>query len=193
MRYTSDDAMKYFNPTAILKEVQSKPPVSDSDGFTAKKNLAARVCSLLSYLQIIQCPTLMNLVIMWQLDQCRKLVQIADKSLKEGGNYYYGIEACNDVLHGHGQIGHTLMHECLCLRAALLLKVFYKPLPLSNVYSCIIILLIFQRNWKNDAHMAIRDCYRAVEINPNSFRALLCMAEALSQVKSMDYLFKLQV
>ncbi|XP_052624115.1 protein ALTERED SEED GERMINATION 2 [Lactuca sativa] len=138
MRYTSDDAMKFFNPTGILKEVQSKPPVSDffPNRFPAKRNLAAR------------------------LDQCRKLIQIAEKSLKEGANYYYGIEACNDVLHGYGQIGHTLMHECLCLRAALLLK----------------------RNWKNDAHMAIRDCYRAVEIDPTSVRALLCMAEALLQL-----------
>lgn len=147
MRYTSDDAMKYLNPTGILKEVQSKPPVSDffPNRYTAKRNLAAR------------------------LDQCRKLLQIAEKSLKEGANYYYGIEACNEVLHGHGQIGHTLMHECLCLRAALLLK----------------------RDWKNDAHMAIRDCYRAVEIDSSSFRALLCMAEALSQLgkhkEAMDF------
>lgn len=138
MRYTSDDAMKFFNPTSILKEVQSKQSVSDffPNRFPAKRNLAAR------------------------LDQCRKLLQIAEKSLKEGANYYYGIEACNDVLHGHGQIGHTLMHECLCLRAALLLK----------------------RNWKNDALMAIRDCYRAGEIDPTSFRALHCMAEALLQM-----------
>lgn len=147
MRYTSDDAMKFFNPSEILKEVQSKPPVSDffPNRFPAKRNLAAR------------------------LDQCRKLLQIAEKSLKEGANYYYGIEACNDVLHGHGQIGHTLMHECLCLRAALLLK----------------------RNWKNDTHMAIRDCYRAVEFDPCSFKALLCMAEALSRLgkhkEAMDF------
>ncbi|CAH1421386.1 unnamed protein product [Lactuca virosa] len=44
MRYTSDDEMKFFNPTTILKEVQSKPPVSDSfpNYFPAKRNLAAR-------------------------------------------------------------------------------------------------------------------------------------------------------
>ncbi|KVH98676.1 Tetratricopeptide-like helical [Cynara cardunculus var. scolymus] len=138
MRYTSDDAMKFFNPTVILKEVQSKQSVSDffSNRFPAKRNLAAR------------------------LDQCRKLLQIAEKSLKEGANYYYGIEACNDVLHGYGQIGHTLMHECLCLRAALLLK----------------------RDWKHDDLMAVRDCYRAVKIDPTSFRALHCMAEALLQL-----------
>ncbi|KAK9067807.1 hypothetical protein SSX86_011918 [Deinandra increscens subsp. villosa] len=137
MRYTSDDAMKFFNPTIILKEVQSKSPVSDfPNRFPAKRNLAAR------------------------LDQCRKLLQMAEKSLKEGANYYYGIEACNDVLHGHGQIGHTLLLECLCLRAALLLK----------------------RDWKNDVHMAIRDCFRAVGIDPTSFRALYCMSEALLQL-----------
>ncbi|PWA42320.1 Tetratricopeptide-like helical [Artemisia annua] len=137
MRYTSDDAMKLFNPTVILKEVQSKPPVSDFPS-SSEKNLAAR------------------------FDQCQELLQIAEKSLKEGANFYYGIEACNDVLHGHGhgQIGHTLIYKCLCLRASLLLK----------------------RNWKNDAHMAVRDCYRAMEIDPNSFRAFKCMAEALSQL-----------
>ncbi|KAJ0786412.1 putative transcription factor WD40-like family [Helianthus annuus] len=137
MRYTSDDAMKFFNPTTILKEVQSKPPHSDfPNRVPAKRNLTA------------------------SLDQCRKLLQIAEKSLKEGANYYYGIEACNDVLHGHGQIGHTLILECLCLRAALFLK----------------------RDWKNDVHMAIRDCFRAVEIDPASFRALHCMSEALLQL-----------
>nr|GEV41649.1 hypothetical protein [Tanacetum cinerariifolium] len=136
-RYTSDDAMKFFNPTVILKEVQSKPPVSDFPNCSpSEKNLAAR------------------------LDRCQELLQIAEKSLKEGANFYYGIEACNDVLHGHGQIGHTLIYKCLCLRASLLLK----------------------RNWKNDPHMAVRDCYRAMEINPNSFRAFKCMAEALSQL-----------
>ncbi|KAF5818623.1 putative tetratricopeptide-like helical domain superfamily [Helianthus annuus] len=139
MRYTSDDAMKFFNPTTILKEVQSKPPHSDfPNRVLAKRNLTA------------------------SLDQCRKLLQIAEKSLKEGANYYYGIEACNDVLHGHGQIGHTLILECLCLRAALFLK----------------------RDWKNDVHMAIRDCLRAVEIDPASFRALHCMSEALLQANS---------
>lgn len=62
-----------------------------------------------------------------QLDKCRKLVQIAEKSLLENTDYYYGIEACNDVLDCHGrEIGPMLMHECLCIRAALLLKVYYE-------------------------------------------------------------------
>ncbi|XP_071715911.1 protein ALTERED SEED GERMINATION 2 [Rutidosis leptorrhynchoides] len=146
MRYNSDDAMKFFNPSAILKDVQSKQHFSDtSKHIPSKWKLASR------------------------LDQCRKLLQVAEKSLKEGANYYYAIEACNDVLHGHGQIVHPLMHECLCLRAALLLK----------------------RNWKNDAHMAIRDCCRALEFEPSSFRALNCMAEALLQLgkhkEAMDF------
>lgn len=59
-----------------------------------------------------------------QLEKCRRLVQIAEKSLEEGTCYFYGIEACNEVLDGHGRvIGPTLRHECLCIRAALLLKV----------------------------------------------------------------------
>ncbi|KAL7127712.1 hypothetical protein ABFS83_14G269600 [Erythranthe nasuta] len=92
------------------------------------------------------------------LDRCKKLVQIAEKSLKTDTDYYYGIEACNEVLDGHGhEIGPTLMQECLCIRASLLLK----------------------RRWKSDSHMAIRDCHRALIINPSSTRALICMAEAL--------------
>lgn len=59
MRYTSDDAMKFFNPTGILKEVQSKPPVSDffPNRFPAKRNLAARVCNAFCLLFY---PTLMR-------------------------------------------------------------------------------------------------------------------------------------
>lgn len=65
-----------------------------------------------------------SLILFLQLDKCRKLVQIAEKSLLENTDYYYGIEACNDVLDCHGrEIGPMLMHECLCIRAALLLKV----------------------------------------------------------------------
>lgn len=42
----------------------------------------------------------------------------------------------------------------------------------------------FQRKWKNDAHMAVRDCHRARKIDSSSSRALSCMAEALSQVNA---------
>ncbi|XP_034898389.1 protein ALTERED SEED GERMINATION 2 isoform X1 [Populus alba] len=95
------------------------------------------------------------------LEKCRKLVQIAEKSLEEGTCYFYGIEACNEVLDGHGRvIGPTLRHECLCIRAALLLK----------------------RKWKNDVHMAIRDCFNARRIDSSSFRALYYMSEALSRL-----------
>ncbi|CAK7347224.1 unnamed protein product [Dovyalis caffra] len=95
------------------------------------------------------------------LEKCRKLVQIAEKSLEEGTDYFYGIEACNEVLDGHGHdIDPTFRHECLCIRAALLLK----------------------RKWKNDVHMAIRDCYNARRIDSSSFRALYYMSEALSQL-----------
>uniref|UniRef100_A0A6N2LZ32 Uncharacterized protein n=1 Tax=Salix viminalis TaxID=40686 RepID=A0A6N2LZ32_SALVM len=93
------------------------------------------------------------------LEKCRELVQIAEKSLEDGAYYFYGIEACNEVLDGHGHgIGPMLRHECLCIRAALLLK----------------------RKWKNDVHMAIRDCYNARRINSSSFSALYYMSEALS-------------
>ncbi|KAJ8771533.1 hypothetical protein K2173_026710 [Erythroxylum novogranatense] len=99
------------------------------------------------------------------LEKCRKLIQYAEKCLEEGANYFSGIEACDEVLDGDGR-GHghdidpMLRHEGLCIRAALLLK----------------------RKWKNDVHMAIRDCYSARRINSSSFRALYYMSEALSQL-----------
>jgi len=42
--------------------------------------------------------------------------------------------------------------------------------------------LFIQRDWKNDAHMAIRDCYAARKIDNSSYKALFYMSEALSQV-----------
>uniref|UniRef100_A0A7C9A7E4 WD and tetratricopeptide repeats protein 1 n=1 Tax=Opuntia streptacantha TaxID=393608 RepID=A0A7C9A7E4_OPUST len=95
-----------------------------------------------------------------ELEKCRKLVQIADKCFNEGADYYYGNEACNEVLDGGYKIDPTLRHDCLCLRAALLLK----------------------RKWKNDAYMAVRDLYQARKIDSSSFKALLYMSEALSQL-----------
>lgn len=54
-----------------------------------------------------------------------KLVKAASKVLKDGSNYLYGIEACNEVLDGKGpNIDNALKYECLCVRAALFLKVF---------------------------------------------------------------------
>ncbi|KAL6997378.1 hypothetical protein U1Q18_007504 [Sarracenia purpurea var. burkii] len=95
------------------------------------------------------------------LDKCRKLAQIAKESLLENQNYFYGIEACNEVLDGHSrEVGPMLMHECLCVRAALLLK----------------------RKWKNDAYMALRDCQKARIINSSSFMALHIQSEALLQL-----------
>lgn len=43
-------------------------------------------------------------------------------------------------------------------------------------------LLFHQRKWKNDVHMAVRDCRRARTLNSSSYKALLLMSEALLQV-----------
>ncbi|XVE60569.1 hypothetical protein DITRI_Ditri05aG0139200 [Diplodiscus trichospermus] len=97
-----------------------------------------------------------------RIEKCRMLVEIAKRSLEEGKNIFHAIEACNEVLDGHdSDIGPTLRHDCFCTRAALLLK----------------------RKWKNDAHMAIRDCHTARRIDSSSFRAHYCMAEALEQLR----------
>ncbi|TMW89482.1 hypothetical protein EJD97_017119 [Solanum chilense] len=96
-----------------------------------------------------------------KLEKCKRLIQMALNSLKEDSNFYYGIEACNEVLDGcRDEIGPLLSFECLCTRAAILLK----------------------RKWKNDAHMAIRDCHRARKLNSSSFRPLILIADALSQL-----------
>ncbi|OVA01813.1 WD40 repeat [Macleaya cordata] len=94
------------------------------------------------------------------LRKCKELIQAAEISL-EVTNYHYGIEACNDVLDGNvPDIGPQLRHECLCIRAALFLK----------------------RKWKNDVHMAIRDCNKARSIDTSSFKAHFYMSEALLQL-----------
>nr|GLL49029.1 WD and tetratricopeptide repeats protein 1-like isoform X1 [Ipomoea trifida] len=136
--YSYEDAAKLlnFNPTNSGVELQSSVTGDFFNGSLTRQSAA-------------------------KLDSCRKLIQAAEKILKEETSFYYGIEACNEVLDGYGdEIGPKLISECLCIRAALLLK----------------------RRWKNDAHMAIRDCHRAWRINPTSFRALLLIAEALSQI-----------
>lgn len=104
-----------------------------------------------------------------RLCKCYELIQAAKKSL-DGSDYLYGIEACNEVLGGRGQeVGAALKHECLCTRAALFLK----------------------RKWKNDAHMAVRDCNKARSINSSSFGAHFYMSEALLQLgklkEALDY------
>lgn len=137
--YAPGDALKLMNPSPILDGIGFGSPVSDAftNDFSMKSNIAAK------------------------LDKCRKLVQFAERCLKEGTDYFYGIEACNEVLDGHPhEIGPTLKHDCLCARAALLLK----------------------RKWKNDAHMAIRDCNGARRIDTSSFKALFYMSEALLQL-----------
>ncbi|XP_015071375.1 WD and tetratricopeptide repeats protein 1 isoform X2 [Solanum pennellii] len=58
-----------------------------------------------------------------KLEKCKRLIQMALNSLKEDSNFYYGIEACNEVLDGcRAEIGPLLSFECLCTRAAILLK-----------------------------------------------------------------------
>ncbi|XP_059459761.1 protein ALTERED SEED GERMINATION 2 [Corylus avellana] len=139
MQYTSGDVSKLMSFTPILNGAELQSPVSNilPSCHTRKGNVGTT------------------------LEKCRKLIKIAEKSLEEATNCFYGIEACNEILDGCCRdIEPKLKHGCLCLRAALLLK----------------------RKWKNDAHMAIRDCYNAQRIDNSSFRALCHMSEALSQL-----------
>ncbi|KAF2291609.1 hypothetical protein GH714_026133 [Hevea brasiliensis] len=139
MRYASGDASKLMTFNPILNGLELQPPLSVV--YKSSLRFKSNVTSV--------------------LEKCRKLVQIAEKCLEGGSNYYDGIEACNEVLDQHcHDIGLAIRHDCLCTRAGLLLK----------------------RKWKNDVHMAIRDCYNARRIDSSSFRALYYMSEALSQL-----------
>ncbi|XP_039050020.1 WD and tetratricopeptide repeats protein 1-like isoform X2 [Hibiscus syriacus] len=138
-QYTSGDASKLMTFTPVLNKLEHQPPASSvfKNGVRSRSNTAARI------------------------EKCRMLVESAKRFLDEGINIFHAIEACNEVLDGHGSdIGPTLRLECFCTRAALLLK----------------------RKWKNDAHMAIRDCNNARRIDSSSFRAHYLMAEALEQL-----------
>ncbi|KAK4352344.1 hypothetical protein RND71_027862 [Anisodus tanguticus] len=137
--YTSGDVSNLMNFAPLLNGIDLQSSVSGTflNGSSSKRIPATK------------------------LEKCKKLIQTAVKSLKEDSNFYYGIEACNEVLDGYrDEIGPLLTFECLCIRAAILLK----------------------RKWKNDAHMAIRDCDRARKLNSSSFRPLLLIADALSQL-----------
>ncbi|KAK4802642.1 hypothetical protein SAY86_000845 [Trapa natans] len=137
--YTAGDVTKLMNYSPLSNGFVFRPQVLSS----ANKDIHARGSTTS------------------MLDKFRVLIEAAEASLREGSNYYYAIEACNEVLDGHRQeIGPALRHRCLCIRAALLLK----------------------RKWKNDAHIAIRDCHKARQIDNSSFRPLYYMSEALDQI-----------
>ncbi|TYJ35424.1 hypothetical protein E1A91_A05G235800v1 [Gossypium mustelinum] len=139
MQYTSGDASKLMTFTPVLNKLEHRPPLSGvfQNGLWSRGKTTAGI------------------------EKCRMLVEIAKRSLDNRTNIFHAIEACNEVLDGHGiYIGPTLRLECFCTRAALWLK----------------------RKWKNDAHMAIRDCHNARRIDSSSFRAHYCMAEALEQL-----------
>ncbi|XP_062216646.1 protein ALTERED SEED GERMINATION 2-like isoform X2 [Phragmites australis] len=96
-----------------------------------------------------------------RVDMCRKLMQVAIKSLETSTNLMHGIEACSEVLESvRPDVDDDMRHDCFCTRAGLYLK----------------------RKWKNDVYMAIRDCNRARNIDPTSYQAHLYMAEALLQL-----------
>ncbi|KAM2493031.1 hypothetical protein PS1_044506 [Malus domestica] len=138
MQYTPGDVSKLTSFSPLLNGAELHQPASIvfRNGVPKRGNIAAR------------------------FEKCRNLIQIAERSL-EGTDYFYGIEACNEVLDGNScGIGPTLKHDCLCIRAGLLLK----------------------RKWKNDVHMAIRDCYNARRLNSSSFSAHYYMSDALSQL-----------
>ncbi|XVE55581.1 hypothetical protein DITRI_Ditri03aG0170500 [Diplodiscus trichospermus] len=139
MQYSLGDASKLMTFTPVVNRLELQTSVSSAfqNGLWRRSNIAARI------------------------EKCSMLLEMAKRSLQEGTNIFHAIEACNEVIDGHGtDIGPKVRHECFCTRAALLLK----------------------RKWKNDAHIAIRDCHNARTIDSSSFRAHYFMAEALEQL-----------
>lgn len=101
---------------------------------------------------------------MASLQECEELLAMAKIGLREGsvGGLVYTIECCGDILEGNHKgyvLKSKLRYESLCVRASALVK----------------------RGWKGDAHMAIRDCNEARNIDSSSGKAYHIMAEALSQ------------
>eukprot|EP00250_Pteridium_aquilinum_P006788 c16632_g1_i1 orf=293-2560(+) len=110
-----------------------------------------------------------------QVSDCQELLVEARRTLREGSNYLHAIDIASEVLEaGCPVIDSMLQSDCLCLRAEAFLK----------------------RLWKNDVHMAIRDCNKARALNPNSVQAHLLMAEALSHLtkhkEALDYAMRAQ-
>ncbi|KAL0736142.1 hypothetical protein Bca4012_012352 [Brassica carinata] len=137
MQYTPGDVANFFSLSNIHHDVESPPQVyTTRNGFHRNGNTP-------------------------MLQKCTELAEIAKRSLEEGTDIFYAIEAANEVLDAHSNdIDSALRHECLCTRAALFLK----------------------RKWKNDAHMAARDCQNARRIDASSFKAHYYMSEALQQL-----------
>lgn len=103
------------------------------------------------------------------LRECKELLEDAQKELEQQ-NSLYAIEVTSEVLDaGRPELDPGLRHDFLCTRATAFLK----------------------RSWKNDAHMAIRDCSEAHKINPMSGWAHVTMVESLSQLgkhkEALDY------
>ncbi|CAN8299158.1 unnamed protein product [Cochlearia groenlandica] len=135
MQYTPGDVANLFSFSDIV-ESPPQVPTTPQNGFHRNGNTAT-------------------------LKKCTELVKMAKRSLEGGADVFYAIEAANEVLNAHSNdIDPALRHDCLCTRAALMLK----------------------RKWKNDAHMAVRDCQNARRIDPSSFKAHYYMSEALHQL-----------
>lgn len=131
MQYTSGDVSKLMSFTPILNGLELQYPISNfSNGLPVNCGVNSSKVGFPNhglnrnnvFTWMVQSYILTSI---FQLDKCRKLLQIAEKCL-EGGNYFGGIEACNEILDGHGRnIGVIFKHDSLCTRAALLLKVLF--------------------------------------------------------------------
>eukprot|EP00850_Spirogloea_muscicola_P006418 SM000030S11427 [mRNA] locus=s30:636830:642712:+ [translate_table: standard] len=91
----------------------------------------------------------------------RAKMLMCSKGDSSSRDYTLAAALCTEVLEEGGrEAGPGLRHDCLCMRA--------------NAYR--------ERNWKNDLHMAVRDCHMALKLDGQSPFAHLGMALALEQL-----------
>eukprot|EP00850_Spirogloea_muscicola_P023229 SM000340S12919 [mRNA] locus=s340:68574:74516:+ [translate_table: standard] len=91
----------------------------------------------------------------------RAKLLMCSKEDSSSRDYTLAAALCTEVLEEGGrEAGPGLQHDCLCMRA--------------NAYR--------ERNWKNDLHMAVRDCHMALKLDCQSPFAHRGMALALEQL-----------
>lgn len=127
MKYTAADVSKLttFAPWPNVVEMQPTPSINHPHHLAVRFYLNLVLILFKNGADALSTVISVCLIQASQLKKCQSLMENAEACLREGTNCYYGIEACNEVLDGHGQvIEPALRLECLCTRAALLLKVF---------------------------------------------------------------------
>ena len=139
VRYTADDVREQLFAPPFHKELakQQAEKYKFSVNTTSRNlcrvrlsvgELGVLVSYAMSYDFVCWSAThIESLCLLWrlfQVDMCKKLMQVATEHLETRINLMHGIEACSEVLESVGLgIDDNMKHDCLCTRAGLYLKV----------------------------------------------------------------------